>query len=324
MKKIIVTGVCGFVGQHMLSYLSQQSKIEHILGIDRGPQSECSFIEQSGVTFQYSQTDLNDPRKTEQILKQFNPDGIIHLAALASVGKSWEKPAETFRNNTNIFLNVLEAIRVNGLKCRLLSVGSSEEYGTVKEEDLPLREENTLTPWNPYAVSSTSKQYLSEVYSRGYGMDIVMTRSFNHLGPGQSTAFFIPSIAQQLVGMDEEQDAPLQLKVGNLAVTRDYTDVRDVVKAYWKMITEGEAGQTYNVCSGKGYKLSEIVESLIELSGKEVGIKVDEARLRPVDNPVIIGSNKKIKTELGWSPEISLKESLADILRYLQEGEIHS
>jgi len=202
------------------------------------------------------------------------------------------------------------------IKSRLLSVGSSEEYGIADKSELPLIENRRVKPSNPYAVSSVAKQNLSDVYVRGYGIDIVKTRSFNHLGPGQASNFFIPSIARQLAKIKNGDHKPSKLVVGDLSIVRDFIDVRDVVRAYWALINRGKKGVTYNVCSGKGVKLRKIVNTLIELTGQKVEIEVDESKLRPIDNPIIIGSNEKIFNEVGWKPEVSLRKSLQDTLTY--------
>lgn len=316
MKKVLVTGVCGFVGQHMITYLSGKPSVE-VFGIDR----KSNFKHYTGEEqdFEFLSIDLNDAERVRVIIEDYRPDIIIHLAALSSVGKSWYNPSKTFSNNTELLLNILEALRLSKIKCRLLSVGSSEEYGIAEKNELPLTEDRKVKPSNPYAVSSVAKQNLSDVYVRGFGIDIVKTRSFNHLGPGQASNFFIPSIARQLAMMQDDDLKPSKLVVGDLSILRDFIDVRDVVKAYWILICQGRKGETYNVCSGKGVKLRKVVSILIELTGKNVEIEVDESRLRPVDNPFIIGSNQKIQSEMGWKPEVSLRESLVDTLKYFRQ-----
>jgi len=313
MDKVLITGVCGFVGQHMISYLSGKDEIE-VLGIDKKSKFEHFTGEEPDLEFE--SVDLNDSESVREILEEFKPTIIIHLAALSSVGKSWKEPSKTFEKNTALLLNILETLRLSKIKSRLLSVGSSEEYGIADKSELPLIENRRVKPSNPYAVSSVAKQNLSDVYVRGYGIDIVKTRSFNHLGPGQASNFFIPSIARQLAKIKNGDHKPSKLVVGDLSIVRDFIDVRDVVRAYWALINRGKKGVTYNVCSGKGVKLRKIVNTLIELTGQKVEIEVDESKLRPIDNPIIIGSNEKIFNEVGWKPEVSLRKSLQDTLTY--------
>ncbi len=316
MKKLLITGVLGFVGKHLLNYLASEHDLS-ILGIDI-----ANFLTEAGKDcnqFTYEQVDMLDGGALMNMIGKFKPDIIIHLASSSSVAYSWINPRDSFRNNTNIFLNLVEAIRNSQLDCRLLSVGSSEEYGIVDKNAIPLREDYHVKPINPYAVARLSQEMLSEVYVNGYGMDIVLTRSFNHIGPGQDNRFFIPNVASQLCKIKQEygrNDNIGNLFLGDLSVVRDYVDVRDVVKAYWTLAQRGRTGELYNVCSGNGYCLREIAHMMMEITGIFPGIQIDSSRLRPTDNPIIIGSNKKIFEETSWMPVISLEESLHDVISF--------
>ncbi|RZK26302.1 MAG: NAD-dependent epimerase/dehydratase family protein [Flavobacterium sp.] len=211
-------------------------------------------------------------------------------------------------------LNLVESIRILNLKCKVLSVGSSEEYGVVNSDDLPLTEESYLNPVSPYAVARVSQELLSKVYVKGYGLDIVMTRSFNHIGPTQKDNFVISSFAKQIVlykrGMIDN------IEVGNLDIIRDFLDVRDVVKAYTALMDGGIKGEIYNICSNHGYSLKEIVSRMMSIANVEPNYIVNPKLVRPVDNPVIIGSNDKIKSHCGWQPVIPFEKTLEDIISY--------
>jgi GDP-4-dehydro-6-deoxy-D-mannose reductase len=201
------------------------------------------------------------------------------------------------------------------LDCRILSIGSSEEYGNVEEGDLPLDEEQALNPISPYAVARVSQEMLSKVYVDGYGMDIIMTRSFNHIGPGQKDIFVISSFAKQLLEIKKYNKAP-EMATGDLSIIRDFLDVRDVVKAYYWLFKKGRKGEIYNVCSGIGSTIEQVIRKLLQILEIHVTTKVNASLIRPNDNKVIIGNNKKIKVEIGWEPTYSLEQSLKDILEY--------
>ena len=301
-----------------MQYLSKKDEIR-ILGIDvQEPHNTGVYSKQQ---FQFIKLDMLDESRLTAIIKDFQPDGVIHLASLSSVDLSWKKPIECFKNNTTIFLNLLESVRHENKSCRILSVGSSEEYGNIELSDLPLTEQNSAAPTSPYGVARASQEMLSRIYISGYGLDIVSTRSFNHIGPGQDKGFFIPDIASQIVEIKykKEQNSVNEkaiIRTGDLSVIRDFTDVRDVVKAYWLLINRGEKGEIDNVCSGNGYKLAELIEKMNNLVGVRAAVKTEESRIRPAENRAIIGSNCKIYSRTGWQPSISIEKSLMDVLNY--------
>lgn len=324
MNRILITGIAGFVGKHLLHYLSQIPGL-NILGIDMQQLKDVP-AGPTGAPYSYLTVDMLDSQALFQAVAAFRPEGIIHLASSSSVAYSWQEPVASFRNNTNIFLNLADVVRSLGLKCRILSVGSSEEYGIVDNKDLPLREDAPVNPVSPYAVARVTQDLLSRVYVNGYGQDIIITRSFNHTGPGQSTRFFIPSAASQIMHQkNEKKNGPLIIRAGDMSIIRDFTDVRDVVRAYWLLMNEGRTGQVYNVCSGNGFSLKEVIDMMARIAGTEVRVETDFKLIRPADNPVIIGSNKKIHHETGWKPEIPLEQSLKDVLddagNHLNESE---
>lgn len=312
--RILITGFSGFVSRHFVEYLETNAISATVLGISRSePTFSIDAFQYVSCTF--SQVDLLDRRATTAVIEAFQPEFILHLAAYSSVGFSWQYPSESFANNTNIFLHILEAVRTTACPCRILSVGSSEEYGRVLPEALPLRENSPVNPVSPYAVARVAQEMLSEVYVQGYGLDIMMTRSFNHIGPYQRADFVIASFAKQLVEISQHKSAPI-LRTGDLSIIRDFVDVRDVVRAYYMLLLNGMKGEIYNICSGQGNSLETLVSLMQKEAGINITIEIDPARIRPNDNPVIIGSAEKLYQTLGWKPEISLRNSIADIIQY--------
>lgn len=311
MRKILITGACGFVAQHMIRHIQQQDPDAELFGIDVAP--ACPW-ETMGI--RYRQLDLIDKEKLAAFLAELAPDWIIHLASVSSVSASWQKPVESFINNTNIFLNIVEALHRLGLKTRLLSVGSSEEYGNYPPEKMPLREEYELHPNNPYSVARVSQELLSRLYAKSYGLDIVITRSFNHIGPGQRDTFVVASFIRQLKELARHPGSGV-LHVGNIEIIRDFLDVRDVADAYYRLLETGKSGEVYNVCSGRGVKLRTVIDRIAALLGIEVKIKVDPARVRPADNLIIIGDNAKLRAATGWEPHHTLEATLGEMIRSL-------
>ena len=271
------------------------------------------------VCCDFQQMDLLDRDGIEKLFFQFQPDYILHLASFSSVAYSWINPVSSFQNNTNIFLNVLEAVRVLNTRPRILSVGSSEEYGDLSEINWVFREEDALNPISPYAVARVSQEMLSKVYIKGYGLDVVMTRSFNHIGPGQKDIFVIASFAKRLLELKRKGVVSPKLMTGDISLVRDFVDVRDVVRAYDGLLKKGRKGEIYNICGGVGFSLRDIIEQLASILGMEVDIETDKGLLRPSDNKAIVGSNEKIKRDIGWTPEIPLQRSLEDVIHFWKE-----
>ncbi len=319
VKNYLITGFSGFVSRYFVEYLNQLPEKANILGIDI-TKPVFDFRHCNNVNVRFIKVDLLNKNKIKGIILKFKPDFILHLASFSSVAFSWQKPVLSFNNNTNIFLNLLEVIRETGLKCRVLSVGSSDEYGIVKNKNLLLSESIPLNPISPYAVARVSQELLSKIYVGGYGLDIIMTRSFNHIGPYQKEIFVVSSFAKQMVKVKNENRKKGILRVGNLNIVRDFLDVRDVVKAYYLLLHKGKSGQIYNVCAGKGVSLKELINYMAGHLNIKVELKVNKLLIRPNDNPVIIGNNKKIKDELGWYPQIPLKQSIADICDYWEKN----
>lgn len=313
MEKYLITGFSGFVSRHFLDFLDTRETHASVLGIDmHDPTFDLHGYHR--LTCSFERLDLLYDKRAQEVIYNFQPDYILHLASYSSVMFSWKSPVLSFQNNTNIFLNLLEIVRALDADVRILSIGSSEEYGNVSDKELPLREDQPLRPVSPYAVARVSQEMLSRVYVEGYGLDIVITRSFNHIGPGQNEIFVVSSFAKQLAEASRNGWSKLAMRTGDLSIVRDFTDVRDVVKAYHLLLTKGRKGEVYNVCSGRGVSLSEILSMMSEKTGIELMQTTEPKLVRPSDNRAIVGSNQKILVEVGWKPEILLDTALDDIL----------
>lgn len=314
MKNLMITGAAGFVAGYFIEYLKEKQLEYNILGLDIIDEFDCEY-----KNFKYKKINLSDKELIKEVIENFKPDYILHLASISSVSQSWKQPVESFVNNTNIFLNIIESLRELQSPARILSVGSSEEYGNYPPEKMPLKEDYRLLPCNPYSVARVSQEMLSKLFADSFNVNIIMTRSFNHIGPKQREVFVIPSFVKQLV---EIKNLPEKntMSVGNIEIIRDFLDVRDVVEAYYKLLTQGKIGEVYNVCSGKGVKLKEIIEIVSDELGIKPEINIDKSKIRPTDNMVIIGDNTKLKREFGWSPKYELKTTLKDLIKQFDGG----
>ena len=317
MKKYLVTGINGFVAYHFLIHLNMLCEDSEVLGIDLNISDTARDYFFENIKLNLIELNLLEYRSLEIAIVSFCPDYIVHLASFSSVSKSWEMPLESFLNNTNIFLNIAEIVRHNKIYCRILSIGSSEEYGLVKESEIPLKEDARLFPGNPYAVARVSQEMLSKCYADSYGLDIILTRSFNHVGVGQRLDFAIPSFAKQISEYIKQGKKEAKLITGDITIIRDFIDVRDASSAYLSLLKNGKTGEIYNVCSGKGYSLKEIICFLGTIFNIKVITEIDQKIIRPVDSKIIIGSFEKIKKHTGWQPKIELKDSLKIIAKDL-------
>lgn len=314
MIKILITGFSGFVSKYFIEYL-EENKIEStVLGIDLFI-SNIIEDEFNYVKIYFKQIDIFDKENVEKVICDFKPDYLLHLASFSSVAFSWKNPVESFQNNTNIFLNIAEAIRQNNLFTRILSIGSSEEYGNLGEEYIPLKEDYPTRPINPYAVARLSQEMISKVFVSGFNMNIIMTRSFNHIGPRQNKVFVLSSFARQLCQIKLDGGKGI-IETGDVSIIRDFLDVRDVVDAYFKLLMYGEVGEVYNVCSGKGITLEDIIRKMANILEIEVEIRVNKKLIRPADNKIIIGSPEKLKQKINWELKYSIDNSLKDIINY--------
>ena len=270
------------------------------------------------LAMSFEQVNLLDKEAVEDMIATFRPDYILHLASFSSVAYSWQHPADCFMNNTSIFLNVTEALRKHDLcDCRLLSVGSSEEYGDVKKEELPLQEDMPLVPVNPYAVARVSQEMMAKVLADSFGMQIMLTRSFNHMGPFQDERFVIPSFVRRILDIAESGAKSGEIETGDTSIVRDFVDVRDVVRAYYRLLLDGKAGEVYNICGERGVSLAEVVDQIADIVGVSVTTRVNPDFVRPGDNQVVIGSAEKIRHDIGWTAEIPLRQTLMDMIGHM-------
>lgn len=314
-KRFLITGFSGFVGRHFLHYLYEKEEEMDIMGIDIQKPAFNFSLYSDRLDIQFLEVNLLDGVKLKSVLNQFKPQYILHLASFSSVAFSWRYPEESFVNNTNIFLNLTSALKELNLPCRILSIGSSEEYGDVSVKDLPLKEEMRLQPISPYAVARVSQEMLSKVFVDSYHLDIVLTRSFNHIGPWQDERFVVPSFIRRILDIKKNGDVKGIIEAGDTTIVRDFVDVRDVVNAYYMLLMNGTPGEIYNVCSGNQITLSDIIDQIAEIVGIEVTTRVNPEFLRPNDNCVIVGSHDKITKELGWKPQITREQTLRDMIK---------
>jgi GDP-4-dehydro-6-deoxy-D-mannose reductase len=320
MKKYLITGASGFVARHFFNHLESLRENCEVLGIDITIPSDLNDYTYSYIKLHFIEINLLDYSIFESAVVSFQPTHILHLASFSSVSKSWNEPINSFINNTNIFLNLAEIIRNNKKSCRILSIGSSEEYGNVPSECIPIKETVQMRPVSPYAIARVSQEMLSQCYVSSYGLDIILTRSFNHIGPGQRDLFVVPSFAKQILeSIKASQTESIKLLTGDVSIIRDFLDVRDVVKAYHLLLGKGISGEIYNVCSGTGRTLREIVDMFSNLLNVKVVIEIDKERIRPGDNKIIIGDNSKIKEQTSWQPEIPFIDSLREIITYWKQ-----
>ncbi|CAN5466011.1 GDP-mannose 4,6-dehydratase [soil metagenome] len=317
IDKYLITGFSGFVSKHFIDFLEHNKMNAEVLGVDIND-LDINIENYSYVKCSFKNADLLNKTAVEEIIARFKPNYVLHLASYSSVALSWKKPVESFANNTNIFLNLIETIRLSGIKCRILSIGSSEEYGNAADGSLHLTEEHVLNPISPYAVARVSQEMLSKVYTDSYGMDIIMTRSFNHIGTHQKDIFVIPSFAKKMIALKESAASNKELTTGDTSIVRDFVDVRAVVEAYYLLFQKGKKGEIYNICNGKGTSLNEVIQQMASILNIQVTQKVDSNLVRPNDNKIIIGSNEKIKKDTGWTNKYSLEDSLKDIIGYYQ------
>lgn len=320
MQKYLITGYAGFVGYHFIAHLNSvaQEKIS-VLGIDVNTPHDFATWNFRNLAIEHRSINLMDLNEVHSAITEFKPTHIVHLAAFSSVGKSWQEPAGYFSNNTGIFLNLLESVKDAGLECKILNIGSSEEYGFVEESHLPLVETMRINPANPYAVTKMAQESMANVYSNGLGMNIVSTRSFNHIGPRQRNTFVVASFSRQVAQAFVDGKTELDMTTGNLNVVRDFLDVRDVVCAYHLLLEKGKSGEIYNVCSGEGIPLAEVINELSAISGIKITTHTDQTLVRPNDIPKIIGSNQKLKNDTGWERKYTLHQTLSDTFNYWKE-----
>lgn len=314
--RVLITGLTGFVGSHLADHLVARGDVE-VYGTYRW-RSRMDNVEHLRGRVQLVECDLRDPVAVRHALAAVRPDRVFHLAAQSYVPTSWLAPGETLIGNVTGQLNLFEAARELGLPVRIQIAGSSEEYGRVLPDEVPVREDNPLRPLSPYAVSKVAQDLLAYQYWMSYGLHTVRTRGFNHTGPRRGEVFVTSNFARQVAEIEKGRRPPV-VQVGNLDSIRDFTDVRDMVRAYWLALEHGEPGEVYNICSGRGYTIRNVLDTLLELAHVRVEIREDPARLRPSDVTVLLGDCARLRRLTGWEPTIPFEVTLKDILAYWRE-----
>ena len=318
MRRVLVTGVTGFAGSHLVDYMAERGDAE-IWGIQRW-RSRTENIEHLRGSMKLVECDLRDAESTRDTIEQIKPDWIFHLAAQSFVPTSWKAPTESLTTNVLGQLHLFEACRRLGLKPRIQVACSSEEYGMVYENELPIRETNPLRPLSPYAVSKVAQDMLAYQYFMSYGTDVVITRGFNHEGPRRGPVFVASDFAKQIADIERGLKAPV-IHVGNLEARRDFTDVRDMVRAYWLALEKCQGGEVYNICSGKAWRIKDVLEMLLGMTKVKIEVREDPARLRPSDVPVLLGDHSKFTDRTGWKPSIPFEQTLKDMLEFWRRAE---
>ena len=304
--RVLITGATGFAGRHLAELCAAEGA--SVVGVGRNPAG--------GEIEPYLQCDLTDAEQARLAVRESAPERIFHLAAEASVARSWSDPAGVIGRNVATTLSVLEAARAEAPGTRVLVAGSGEEYG--EPDQLPVTEEHRLRPQNPYALSKAAADMAAGFYVDGYDMHVVHTRAFNHAGPGQSDAYVVSSFARQIAEAEAEGRREMEIVTGNLEPRRDFTDVRDVVRAYWLALERAEPG-AYNVCSGTSSVIGDILAALARESQLEVRQRTDPSLLREREVMEIRGSHDKLTAATGWQPQIPLARTLRDTLDWWRE-----
>ncbi|MFH0948412.1 MAG: GDP-mannose 4,6-dehydratase [Elusimicrobiota bacterium] len=313
--KVLITGITGFAGSHLAEFLLSRNYAVH--GIDRW-RSKTENIEGFKDKIILHECDIKDYHSVRKVIETVMPEKIFHLAAQSFVPTSWNAPSETITTNVIGELNIFEAVKELKINPWIQIACSSEEYGMVYENEVPIKETNPLRPLSPYAVSKVAQDLLGYQYYQSHNLNIVRTRTFNHEGPRRGEVFVTSNFAKQIAEIEKNKKPPV-LYVGNLDARRDYTDVRDIVRAYCLATEKCVAGEVYNICSGHDWKIKDMMNYLLSLSKTKVEIKQDPARMRPSDVQILLGDCTKFKEQTGWKPEIPFEKTLEDTLNYWRE-----
>lgn len=316
MQKILITGISGFAGSFLAEDLVAGGHTVHGTFLtDKTSKNLDSIKDQIHL----HQLNLLDAQDVERLVAEIKPDVIFHLAALTSPSESFSDPARVINNNIAGELYLLDAVRKIDFRPRILIASSAEVYGIVRPSELPVNEKAELRPGSPYAVSKIAQDFLALQYQLSYDMATIRVRPFNHIGPRQAPIFVVASFASQIAAIEAGKQKPV-LMVGNLDAKRDFTDVRDMVRAYQLLIEKGEKGEVYNVGSGISYRIKDILGMLISFSSTKIEVRVDPAKLRPSDAPDIYSDNTKIKNITDWMPTIPLEQTLRETLEYWRQN----
>lgn len=305
--RILITGCAGFVGASLAEFCLGKKCEVHGLERPGSPGANAP----AGVRMH--EADIRDYAAVRGVLDRARPEWIFHLAAQSLVTRSWKSPADTFLTNVVGQANLFEAILELGIRPRFHVAGSSEEYGNVRPDELPITEETPLRPLSPYAVSKVAQDLMGYQYFESHRIEAVRTRAFNHTGPRRSDQFVVNNFASQIAKIESGLQEPV-VRVGNLEAVRDFTDVRDVVRAYWLALERCDAGGVYNVSSGRGLRIGDALKFLLDRAHARVEVRVDPERLRPADLAAVVGSNEKFARKTGWRPEVPFERTMEELL----------
>lgn len=311
-KRALITGITGFAGSHLAELLLSEGVEIH--GVQRW-RSKTDNIDHIANDIHFHEADLLDAHSLYKVIDEVRPDFIFHLAAQSYVQSSWASPSNTLEVNIIGTVHLFEAVKKSGLNTPIQIACSSEEYGKVLPDELPIRETNPLRPLSPYAVSKLAMDYLGYQYYESYGMKIIRTRGFNHTGPRRGDVFAESTFARQIAEIEAGKREPI-VYVGNLDAIRDYTDVRDMVRAYYLAVQKCNPGEVYNIATGTGWKIKDVLDLLLSMSKSKIQIKEDKERIRPSDVAVLIGDATKFKKHTGWKPVIPFEKTMKDLLNY--------
>ena len=307
--RILITGIAGFAGSHLAEYLAPRDEVE-IHGVIHRHDRRLQHLL---ARLKLHRGDLRNALWVSEMIGAVRPDALIHLAAWSDVGGSWQQPWTTYELNIQCQLNLLEAMGRHRPDSRIVIVTSTEVYGLVQPDELPIDEETPFRPNSPYGVSKVAQDVMGLQYWNSHRLPVMRLRSFNHIGPGQSDDFAASSFARQIAEIEADLRPPV-IRVGNLSTRRDLTDVRDIVRAYWLALRQGEPGTAYNVGRGRSVSIQTVLDQLLALTPLSIAVKTDPARLRPSDVPDSVCDNRRLVAATGWQPQIDLKTSLRDLL----------
>lgn len=313
--RVLITGITGFTGSHLADYCVEKGY--EVFGLTRGRYHQYTFIEHLKDKIELIEGDLSDIHSIRRCMETVYPDKIFHLGAMTSVPLSWSAPKTTIDTNTLGTLNLLESVRTYGDDPEILIVGTSEEYGLVHPDEAPIKETNPLRPLSPYGVSKIASDLLGYQYHRSYGLKCVRVRPFNIVGPRGGQEIVTANFAIQIINI--EKGHKNHMEVGNLKSIRDFNDVRDTVRAYDVALKMCDFGEVYNICTGKGITINQLLLRMLDLTGQTAEIYEAHERMRPSDVENLIGDSTKFRKKTGWEPEIPLDESLMDVLSYWRE-----
>lgn len=318
MKKALIIGAGGFVGSYLIDCLHDEFHMEVYATKLKGTE----FYHPSASVYDL---DILSKEDVVELLYNIRPDYIFHLAAQSSVSVAWKNPMMTIDVNIKGSVNVMDAVRELYYKPRILVIGSGEEYGHIKDGETPISEETLLRPGNIYAATKACQNMIGSIYAKAYDMEMMLVRAFNHVGPGQAPLFVVSDFCKQTAEIEKGLKEPV-IHVGNLSARRDFTDVRDVVRAYALLVLKGTAGETYNVGSGNAMAIRDILDMIVGMSSADIKVEIDRNKIRPVDVPVIEADITKINRETGWKPVISIEQTIRETLDYWRNhigGNVH-